>query len=65
MTLAAIMVSVDFDQASEARIRLAAELATKFKSLLIGIAGWPLLKRSHKELELPEAGSVELVSKGA
>ena len=67
MTPAAIMVSVDFDQASEARIRLAAELATKFKSLLIGIAGWPLLKRGHKEiseeLELSGAGSAEWVSK--
>ncbi len=61
MTLAAIMVSVEFDQASEARIKLAAELAARFKSLLIGVAGWPLLKRSHKEF--PKAESVESVSK--
>ena len=63
MTLATIIVSVDFDAACKSRINLAAELAKRFKSLLIGVAGWPLLKRSHKELELPEAGSVELVSK--
>ena len=67
MTLAAIMVSVDFDPASKSRISLAAELATRFKSLLIGAAGWPLLKHDHKmmpeELELAGAGSAEFVSK--
>jgi nucleotide-binding universal stress UspA family protein len=63
MALATIMVGVDFDPASKSRISLAAELAKRFKSLLIGIAGWPLLKRSHKELELPQAESVEQVSK--
>jgi nucleotide-binding universal stress UspA family protein len=67
MTLAAIMVSVDFDPASKSRIGLAAELATRFKSLLIGVAGWPLLKHGHKtmpeELDLAGAGSAELVSK--
>ena len=45
MTLAAIMVTVDFDPASKARIKLAADLARRFGSLLIGVAGWPLLKR--------------------
>jgi hypothetical protein len=45
MTLAAIMVTVDFDPASKARISLAADLARRFGSLLIGVAGWPLLKR--------------------
>lgn len=63
MTLAALMVSVDFDQSSSARIKLAAELAHRFNSMLIGVAGWPLLKRSHKELELPKAGSFESVFK--
>ena len=63
MTLATIIVSVDFDAACKSRISLAAELAERFKALLIGVAGWPLLKRSHKEFELPEAGSVELASK--
>ena len=38
MTLAAIIVSVDFDQGSEARISLAAALAVRFNSLLIGVA---------------------------
>src|SRR6516165_12337839 len=52
MTLAAIMATVDFDPASKSRISLAAELAKRSRSLLIGVAGWPLLKRSHKELEL-------------
>ena len=63
MTLATIIVSVDFDPASKSRISVAAELTKRFKSLLIGVAGWPLLKRSHKKLELPEAGTVELVSR--
>ena len=61
MTLATIIVSVDFDPASKSRISVAAELTKRFKSLLIGVAGWPLLKRSHKKLELPKAESVELV----
>jgi hypothetical protein len=48
MTLATITVAVDFDPASKSRIDLAAELAKRFRSLLIGVAGWPLLKRSYK-----------------
>jgi hypothetical protein len=36
VTLAALMVSVDFDQSSSARIKLAAELAKRFNSMLIG-----------------------------
>ena len=48
MTLATIIVSVDFDPACKSRISVAAELAKRFKSLLIGVAGWPLLKRSYK-----------------
>jgi len=39
MTFAAIMVTVDFDPASKARISLAADLARRFGSLLIGVAG--------------------------
>jgi hypothetical protein len=42
MSLAAIMVTVDFDPTSKARISLAADLARRFESLLIGVAGWPL-----------------------
>jgi nucleotide-binding universal stress UspA family protein len=57
MTLAAIMVSVDFDKASKARISVAAELAARFKSLLIGVAGWSLLKHGS------ENRSAEWVSK--
>jgi nucleotide-binding universal stress UspA family protein len=62
MTLAAIMVSVDFDQASKARVSLAAGLAVRFKSLLIGVAGWPLLKRNRENASETEL-SVEWVSK--
>jgi nucleotide-binding universal stress UspA family protein len=66
MTLTAIMVGVEFDPASKARIRLAAQLAARFKSLLIGVAGWPLLKHGHgklSEAEFASIGSAELVSK--
>lgn len=44
MALASIMVHVDFEEQSEERIRLAAGLAARFNSLLIGVAGWPLRK---------------------
>jgi nucleotide-binding universal stress UspA family protein len=44
MTIASVMVYVDFDDRSEDRIRLAAELATKFNAALIGVSGWPLRK---------------------
>lgn len=42
MTIAAIMVHVDFDDHAEDRIRVAAEIAGRFNSVLIGVAGWPL-----------------------
>jgi nucleotide-binding universal stress UspA family protein len=63
MTLAAIMVTVDFDPASKARITLAADLARGFGSLLIGVAGWPLIKRPVETLsddELADRASKEL-----
>ena len=63
MTLAAIMVTVDFDPASKARITLAADLARRFGSLLIGVAGWPLIKRPVETLsddELADRASKEL-----
>jgi nucleotide-binding universal stress UspA family protein len=64
MTFAALMVSVDFDPASKSRIGLTAELAKRFKSLLIGIAGWPLLKDGYKPTsQFPDTGSIEFVSK--
>jgi nucleotide-binding universal stress UspA family protein len=67
MTFAAIMVTVDFDPASKARISLAADLARRFGSLLIGVAGWPLIKRPVETLsdnELAEQASKELRSLG-
>ena len=67
MTLAAIMVTVDFDPASKARISLAADLARRFGSLLIGVAGWPLLKRPGEKVsdnDLAERASKELRSLG-
>jgi nucleotide-binding universal stress UspA family protein len=63
MTLAAIMVTVDFDPFSKARISLAADLARRFGSLLIGVAGWPLIKRPVETLsdkELAERAAKEL-----
>ncbi len=48
MTVAALMVSVDFDQPSSARVNLTAELARRFNSPLIGIAGWPLVKHPRE-----------------
>jgi nucleotide-binding universal stress UspA family protein len=67
MTIAAIMVTVNFDPASKARISLAADLARRFGSLLIGVAGWPLIKRPVETLsdnELAERASSELRSLG-
>jgi nucleotide-binding universal stress UspA family protein len=70
MTFAAIMVSVDFDHGSEVRISVAAALAARFNSLLIGVAGWPLRKHRHQTsseaggLESPELVSKELKNLG-
>ena len=44
MALAAIMVHVDFDDHVEDRIGVAAEIAGRFNSVLIGVAGWALRK---------------------
>ncbi len=44
MALAAIMVHVDFDDHAEDRIGVAAEIAGRFNSVLIGVAGWALRK---------------------
>jgi len=65
MTLVAIMVTVDFEPAGKARISLAADLARRFGSLLIGVAGWPLLKRPGEQVsdrDLAERPSKELRS---
>ena len=64
MTFAAMMVSVDFESASKSRIALAAELAARFNTLLIGVAGWPLLKGREKApaTQMSTDGSAEWVS---
>jgi nucleotide-binding universal stress UspA family protein len=56
MSLAAIMVHVDFDEQAQERIGVAAGLAGRFSALLIGIAGWPLRKSDgveHSGVEFP------------
>lgn len=55
MTLAAIMVCVDSDEGTEDRICVAAGIAGRFNSLLIGVAGWPL--RKNEELAQPAEDS--------
>jgi nucleotide-binding universal stress UspA family protein len=39
-TIASVMVHVDFDLQSDNRIRIAANVASKFGAALIGVAGW-------------------------
>lgn len=53
MALAAIMVHVDFDDQAEDRIGVAAGLAGRFNSLLIGVAGWPRGAAEHSVVEFP------------
>jgi nucleotide-binding universal stress UspA family protein len=51
-----IMVYVDFDEQSEQRIDVAAELAKRFDAVLIGVAGWPPRKSgslAHSDTEYP------------
>jgi nucleotide-binding universal stress UspA family protein len=55
MTLAAIMVCVDFDEGAEDRVRVAAGIAGRFNAVLIGVAGWPL--RKHEALAQPGGGT--------
>jgi nucleotide-binding universal stress UspA family protein len=59
MSLAAIMVHVDFDEPAEDRIAVAAGLAQRFNALLIGVAGWPLRKRGAPEQSGVEFPPVE------
>ena len=67
MTVAAIMVCVDSDEGAEDRICVAAGIAGRFNSLLIGVAGWPL--RKNEELAQPvvdlpsDQARVEKISK--
>lgn len=56
MVLKSIMVYVDFDEQSQTRIGVAADLAKRFDAVLIGIAGWPLRKSgslAHSDMEYP------------
>jgi len=67
MTLAAIMVTVDSDPASNGRISLAGDLARRFGSVLIGVAGWPLIKRPGEKVpdnDLADRASKELRTLG-
>ncbi len=59
MTLAAIMVHVDFDEETADRIGVAIWLAGRFNSLLIGVAGWPLRKYRAMERSAMEFPPVE------
>ena len=57
MTLAAIMVHVDFDEQAADHIAVAAGLAQRFNALLIGVAGWPLRQGDaveHSAVEFPQ-----------
>ena len=54
MTIASIMVHVDVDAASEERVAAAADLATRFDALLIGVAGWPLRQSGGLEQSATE-----------
>lgn len=59
MTIAAIMVYVDFDEAADDRIAVASGLARQFDAALIGLAGWALRKfevAGIPELASPRAG---------
>lgn len=53
--LASIMVYVGFDKGAEDRVRVAADLAARFDSVLVGVGAWPLLKSepSLPTLETP------------
>ncbi len=62
MTIAAIMVYVDFDEAAEARIAAAAGLARRFNAALIGIAGWALRKVDPGRIPQAGQGSQEKIS---
>jgi len=56
MAFKSIMVYVDFDEQSETRIGVAADLAKRFDAVLIGVAGWPLRKAgslARSDMEYP------------
>jgi nucleotide-binding universal stress UspA family protein len=50
MAFGTIMVNVDFDEDSQDRIHIAAGIANRFGSFLIGVAGWSLRKPDDARL---------------
>jgi nucleotide-binding universal stress UspA family protein len=50
MSFGTIMVNVDFDEDSQDRIHIAAGIANRFDSFLIGVAGWSLRKHDDPRL---------------
>lgn len=62
MPLSAIMVSVDFEEGTAERVGAAAEMARRFNSRLIGVAGWPL---REVDSATPAAASGEIRQKRA
>jgi nucleotide-binding universal stress UspA family protein len=62
MTIAAIMVYVDFDEAAGARVAAAAGLARRFNAALIGIAGWALRKIDPAGIPAAGPGSQEKIT---
>jgi hypothetical protein len=50
MAFGTIMVNVDFDADSQDRIHIAAGIANRFDSFLIGVAGWSLRKHDDTGL---------------
>jgi nucleotide-binding universal stress UspA family protein len=62
MPLSAIMVSVDFDEGTDERVGAAADLARRFNSRLIGVAGWPL---GAVDATIPAAASGKIRQKRA
>jgi len=60
MTISTIMVHVDFDEATKARVAAAADLARRFHAALIGVAGWALRELdtgSEIKLDSPRLGA--------
>jgi hypothetical protein len=65
MTIAAVMVHVDFDDHAEDRIRIAAEIAGRFNSVLIGVAGCYDFNRMVLEFAMLDQDKVILCARAA
>jgi len=59
MSFTAIAVYVDFEESAKDRIVIAAELARRFETVLIGVAGWPLRKQAETAYPLTDAPALE------